>query len=109
LAKLDHARLEAACVESLGETLGLDADTVRAELVATHHHDWTNDPYARSAYSYLRVGGARAPERLAAPLGDTLFFAGEATAGGGNTGTVHGALSSGQRAAREALAALQRR
>jgi monoamine oxidase len=55
------------------------------------------------------VGGAGAADRLAAPLGDTLFFAGEATAGGGSTGTVHGALASGQRAAREALAALRRR
>jgi len=109
LAALDHAGLEAACVASLGETLGIDAAAVRAELVASHHHDWTDDPFARGAYSYARVGGAGAAGRLAAPLGDTLFFAGEATAGGGSTGTVHGALASGQRAAREALAALQRR
>jgi monoamine oxidase len=36
----------------------------------------------------------------------TLFFAGEATADGEEVGTVHGALSSGVRAAKEVIAAL---
>jgi monoamine oxidase len=34
---------------------------------------------------------------------DTLFFAGEATDVTGNTGTVHGAIASGQRAAVEII------
>jgi monoamine oxidase len=55
------------------------------------------------------VGGADAGARVAEPVAGTLFFAGEATAAGGHTGTVHGALESGRRAAGEVLAALAAR
>jgi monoamine oxidase len=71
-----------------------------------YYHDWQQDPFARGAYSYVKVGGAAARSALAAPLGDTLFFAGEATDTEGETATVTGALQSGVRAAREALAGL---
>jgi monoamine oxidase len=46
------------------------------------------------------VNGEGARESLAAPLEDTLFFAGEATSVE-QAGTVAGALESGARAARE--------
>ena len=67
-------------------------------------HDWQADPFARGGYSYIRVGGTGAREELAAPLEDTLYFAGEAT-DVDEAGTVGGALSSGSRAAKEILAA----
>jgi monoamine oxidase len=70
-------------------------------------HDWVHDPLARGAYSYQLVDGADAPAALARPLGGTLFFAGEATDSEGATGTVHGAISSGRRAARQLLRALR--
>ncbi|HEY6823443.1 MAG TPA: FAD-dependent oxidoreductase, partial [Steroidobacteraceae bacterium] len=76
---------------------------VHAELRAWYYHDWQQDPYARGAYSYVTVGAGVARAALAQPLEDTLFFAGEATDVEG--GTVAGALRSGQRAAREVLAA----
>ncbi|MGH8742110.1 MAG: flavin monoamine oxidase family protein, partial [Burkholderiales bacterium] len=63
--------------------------------------DWAKDPFARGAYSYVLVDGEGAREELAAPLADTLFFAGEATSAE-DSGTVAGALESGLRAAREA-------
>jgi monoamine oxidase len=109
LAALDRAALAATCVASLATVFGRDPDEIAAELVATHTHDWVDDPFSRGAYSYARVGGAGAGARLAEPVQDTLFFAGEATAAGGNTGTVHGALESGRRAAGEVLAALAAR
>jgi monoamine oxidase len=74
------------------------AEEPRAFLV----HDWQADPYARGGYSYVRVGGTGAREELAAPLADTLYFAGEAT-DVEQSGTVGGALASGIRAAREIL------
>jgi monoamine oxidase len=78
-----------------------------AELLdAAHVHDWQRDPYARGAYSYLRVGGEHAREALAAPLDATVFIAGEATATGGHGGTVAGALHEGYRAAEAAAAVL---
>ncbi|HEX7053239.1 MAG TPA: NAD(P)/FAD-dependent oxidoreductase [Burkholderiales bacterium] len=63
-------------------------------------HDWAKDPFARGGYSYERVGGEGAREALAAPLEDTLYFAGEAT-DTEEGGTVAGALRSGRRAARQ--------
>jgi monoamine oxidase len=65
-------------------------------------HDWQADPFARGGYSYVKVGGTGAREALAAPLDETLYFAGEAT-DTEQSGTVGGALASGLRAAREIL------
>jgi monoamine oxidase len=72
-------------------------------LQAAWVHDWQKDPYARGAYSYVAVGGHGAREALAAPLGKTLYFAGEATDFEGEPATVAGALQSGLRAARQVL------
>ena len=69
-------------------------------------HDWQADPFSRGAYSYAAVGGSVAGEELGAPLDGTLFFAGEATESDGQNATVHGAIASGKRAAREVLVSL---
>jgi monoamine oxidase len=82
-------------MESVRRVLG-DIDEPRTFLL----HDWQADPYARGGYSYVRVGGTGAREELAAPLDETLYFAGEATDTEAS-GTVGGALASGIRAARE--------
>ena len=74
---------------------------VRARMEEVHTHNWHDDPFARMAYSYVPVGELDAPRRLAAPVADTLFFAGEATDTDNQNGTVHGALNSGVRAAQE--------
>ena len=76
----------------------------RPEVVRVY--DWQRDPFSRGAYSFVAVGGVGAREKLAAPLKNTLFFAGEATSTDGEAGTVHGALQSGVRAAQEVLDAL---
>ena len=78
----------------------------RAECEGGFVHDWSRDPFARGAYSYLAVGGGGAREALAAPVEDTLFFAGEATSSNGQAGTVNGALETGERAAAEAARSL---
>jgi len=72
-----------------------------ARLVNAWLHDWQADPYSRGAYSYVTVGGRDAHAELAAPLEDTLYFAGEAADTSGSSATVAGALESGERAARE--------
>ena len=74
----------------------------REQLDAVLVQDWQADPYSLGGYSYVLVGGEGARERLAQPLDDTLFFAGEAT-DTDEAGTVAGALRSGERAAREVL------
>jgi monoamine oxidase len=64
--------------------------------------DWAHDPLAGGAYAVFPPGATDVPGALAAPIAETLFFAGEATVLGA-AGTVHGALESGERAAAEVL------
>jgi len=85
-------------------TFGVPVAEIDPLLRAFHFHDWSADPFARGAYSYPGVGGLQAAQTFAEPLDGTLFFAGEATDFQGANGTVHGAIESGYRAARELLA-----
>ena len=71
--------------------------------VAAWFHDWHADPFARGAYSYVPAGAMPARRKLAEPVADTLYFAGEHTDVAGYGGTVHGAIASGVRAARQIL------
>jgi monoamine oxidase len=87
-----HAALESAAM------LFPSVD-VKAELRNAYFHDWQADPFACGAYSYLRVGAGDARAQLAAPIEDTLFFAGEA-ASSDDSGTVAGAFDSGYSSAR---------
>ena len=98
-----------AMIASLARALGVAEALVQRELVGCAWHDWDADPYSRGAYSYPLVGGAHAAERLAAPVEHTLYFAGEATCAPPANGTVEGALSSGERAARALLRTVHRR
>jgi monoamine oxidase len=88
-------------MEALSRVLRVEKDLVSRLLREAHLHDWNVDPFSRGAYSYVCVGGDTAQQKLGAPVGDTLFFAGEATDITGHNGTVHGAIASGQRAAAE--------
>ncbi|MEP6492135.1 MAG: FAD-dependent oxidoreductase [bacterium] len=103
LSNQSLCELEASAVESLAAIFALRPGTVRERLQATYYHNWANDPFARGAYSYPLVGGHRASVRLAKPIQDTIWFAGEAADREGRTGTVHDAIASGWRAADEIL------
>jgi monoamine oxidase len=103
LSGLGEGKLSDLAVKSLADALGVPAKDVSSRLVACHFHDWSMDPFARGAYTYVGVGGSEAYRTLAAPVADTLYFAGEATCGGGYNATMEGALRSGRRAAAELL------
>lgn len=79
--------------------------SVRDYYRGAHMHDWQTDPLAAGAYSHMIAGGGNARRRLAAPVHDTLYFAGEAVDTDGEAATVAGALASGRRAALEVLRA----
>jgi monoamine oxidase len=83
-----------------------EVELAREEFEGGVMHDWSRDPFARGAYSYLAVAAGDARAALAAPVDDTILFAGEAMSSDDQGGTVNGALETGQRAAAEALAAL---
>jgi monoamine oxidase len=101
-----EARLRAA-LGGLARGVGASAGAVAAAVEDARVFDWGADPFARGAYSWIPVGGLDAPAALAAPIGGRLFFAGEATDTVGDPGTVHGAMTTGTRAAAEIAAALR--
>jgi monoamine oxidase len=101
LAGSSRDALLAAALRSVGMVFGRER-ALKAQLDAALVQDWQADPCSRGGYSYVRVGGEGARERLAEPLDDTLYFAGEAT-DVEEAGTVAGALRSGERGAREVL------
>lgn len=102
LSEKSDAQIVQEALKSLEGMFGGQLPAGKAQLEAAFVHNWQRDPFARGAYSYVAVGhNETARRRLAAPLQDTLFFAGEATDTEGEAATVTGALQSGLRAARE--------
>jgi len=101
-------KLVALALDSLAQLLRVERKALAGLVQDYRVHDWTADPSTRGSYSFSVAGEEDAPLRLSAPVGGTLFFAGEATADPVEMGTVHGALASGQRAAREYLSSAAR-
>jgi len=103
-AAKSESELVSEALHSLKRIFGVSETSLRNALLHSYWHDWNADPFSRGAYAYLPVNGLDMQQQLARPVQDTIFFAGEATSLG-HIGTVHGAIDSGQRAAREILAA----
>jgi polyamine oxidase len=81
-------------------------NTTLGRVLRVRVHRWPEDPLARGAYSFFPPGsGLIDRHTLAAPVGDRLFFAGEATDTTGQSATVAGAILTGERAAEEILRA----
>jgi monoamine oxidase len=86
-------------LSSAARQFGIPRRKLTSLLVDSWTHNWEEDPFARGAYSYPLVGGSKAGETLAKPIRGTLYVAGEATVAEADSGTVHGAIRSGRRAA----------
>jgi monoamine oxidase len=88
-------------LESLRIVFGEDQ---KSNLADSRFVDWAADPWSRMGYSYVRPGGVGARVLLGLPSEKVLYWAGEAT-NPVRPATVHGAVESGERAAREILSA----
>ena len=104
LAKVGEDEAAATAVADLGR-LFPKVDVGRL-LVAHRQIDWGADPLACGGYSFVRVGGAGARERLAAADTGALLWAGAATESSPIAETVEAAYLSGLRAAVEVRALL---
>jgi monoamine oxidase len=99
----DSQTLLNQCLATLGRVFEIPLTDLKSLLLSWHTHDWQADEYARGAYSYVPAGALDAPERVARPVEDTLYFTGEHTDTEGHWGTVHAALASGALTARRLL------
>jgi monoamine oxidase len=98
LALGEQAALQRAFESLRIETGRPDLQYVEARLV-----NWVDDPFSLGSYSLVPPGAVGLREQLAAPIDSVLYWAGEATAPRASASTVHGAYSSGKRAAAEIL------
>ena len=96
-----------ASVECLAEHL----KAAWGSRIARHFTDrvivtaWQGDPWTLGSYSAATPGNAHQREELARPVGERIFFAGEATTAEFHA-TCHGAWLSGRRAVGEIASAL---
>ncbi len=103
LLGMDRATIVTRAIAQLAEIFGLPEQKLANSLQADYYHDWHGDPFSRGAYSYVPAGALGDHDVLSEPVGDSLYFAGEATEASGHGATVHGAIASGRRAARQVL------
>ncbi len=101
---LEAAGDGALAAQAIDEVVSLLGNDYRRKLKPLAESRWGQDPFARGAYSHALPGHADKRAVLAAPVDNRLFFAGEATSPNFFS-TAHGARDSGERAAREVMAA----
>jgi monoamine oxidase len=95
----NHVAVVRNALEQLSQFTEVPLTKIETLLRQWQSHNWAADPFTRGAYSYVGVGNLDAPQKLAEPIDETLFFAGEATSPVADLGTVHGAIESGVRTA----------
>lgn len=103
---MDEAAALDTGLQELATLLGIPFNELQRVVIASKRLAWAADPLALGGYAHVPPGMAECRPLLARPEGNQLFFAGEATAYDTNPQTVHGAIESGWRAARECLTAL---
>ena len=104
LARSLEAGGEAAFVDFAdAELVGIFGSDFAGRVKPLAFHAWGSDPLAQGSYSYAIPGCADDRARLATPVDDRLFFAGEACSTT-DYSTAHGAWLSGVEAAGQVIA-----
>jgi monoamine oxidase len=99
------AQGERAAVETMLDRLtAMLGPQVRGAFKGASVNGWATDPFSMGCYSHALPGQAGARARLAQPVGERIWFAGEATAAGdgdfGAAMTAGGAFLAGEAAVR---------
>lgn len=105
-AELERGGMAAMADFAESELAGLFGAGIKAHLSPIAASRWGVDTFARGSYSMALPGHANDRSVLAAPVGERLFFAGEACSIA-HFGTAHGAYMSGETAALAAIKALR--
>ena len=86
-------------LSTLIDTFGSD---VKSMFVKGHFTNWSAEPFSRGAYAYAKIGKNSSRKKMARPLDNKLFFAGEATVAKWAT-QAPAAYLSGKKAAKDAI------
>ena len=106
-AGLELDGIEAMAAFATDELVAILGNDVRMQLRPLAASFWRRDQFARGSYSYALPGHADDRARLAEPVDDRIFFAGEACSPHFFS-TAHGAYETGIAAANAALQSLGR-
>ena len=98
LEDADDEKILEYAFRSLSSIFDINIEILQQYIKGSHVHNWIADPFSKGAYAYDSITSAAAKNILAAPVSNTLFFAGEALSKY-LTGTVEAALQSGKYAA----------
>jgi monoamine oxidase len=98
--RLSRSRHDDAVQIGLDDLTGLFGKQARDLFQKATLVNWQKEPHIGMGYSFCPPGAAGFRAILSQPVGDVLFFAGEATSVT-RAATVHGAIESGLRAALE--------
>jgi len=93
---------------AIEEICGVLGNSWRSRLHPIIESAWARDPWSLGAYSYAAKNARATRARLAAPIDERLFFAGEHCSDK-DFSTAHGAYRTGKKAAKAAIKALQAR
>lgn len=107
--RLDEKGQVDACLASLERIFSLGTGDLRNELMACYIIDWGQQPNVYGGYSFETVTTPESRRVLNTPVGDTVYFAGEAVDEGQAPGTVEAAFHSGLVAAEKIIARHQPR
>ena len=108
LAKQGEQALVDYALEEVKEILLLDKSlaAIRRDLVKSKASSWSTGQYSRGAYSFVGPGDVPMRTVLRGPVGEQLFFAGEACSIDKHS-SLPGAWETGRTAATHAIGALQ--
>lgn len=85
-------------LSSLSNVFKIDKSIISNQVEIYKAVNWPNDPFSKGAYSYTTPLTGNAYEKLAEPVDDKVFFAGEAVCVGEEASTVEGAFKSAMNA-----------
>lgn len=91
-------------LHSLSAVFGVDVVRLSQQVVSANFYNWSEDEFARGAYSYEVVNGEASINELLQPVEKTVYFAGEGLHHGPEIGTVEAALQSGRNVAHRLIA-----
>jgi monoamine oxidase len=103
-AELEAAGEDAFFNFAVSELAGALGNAFAKRVRPIRIHQWGADPFSRGSYSYARPGMTDCRMRLAAPVDDRIFFAGEACSTR-DFSTAHGGWITGVAAADQVIAA----
>lgn len=98
--ELEKATPEEAIDFALGELRGMFGSSINSSFIKGHVTAWGRDPLIQGAYASAKPGGRSYRSELRKPVGDRIWFAGEACSRS-EWATVAGAHKNGKKVAKK--------